>query len=131
MTPTTRPADPGLASPLPVHSDALPGDPGDAPPLSHDSDAPPWPDDAAGPRFTFAELIDQEALGYRAWGTAVGDFLARCLEDQAQLVRWTEATTPEDLEARLEVWNQDIRNQWYSLGFEDGKAACPCHERLP
>src|SRR4051812_8188414 len=63
---------------------------------------PPWPDDADGPRFTFAELIDHEALGYRAWETPVGDLFARTMDELAMKVRMTEATTPDEYEARIE-----------------------------
>ena len=40
---------------------------------------------------TLAELVDHEALAYRAWGTPEGDFLARQMERLSQLVRWTGA----------------------------------------
>ncbi|GAC1467501.1 MAG: hypothetical protein NVSMB9_09170 [Isosphaeraceae bacterium] len=105
-------------------------------PLPDDQDAPfdedsraPWPDDADGPRFTFAELIDQESLGYRAWGTNVGDFLAREMEKLAQLVRWTQATTPEEHEARMEVWDDEIRQRYEAIGYQEGRyAGCRCGE---
>ena len=51
--------------------------PDDREALANEESRPPWPDDADEPRLTFAELIDHEALGYRAWGTPVGVFLAR------------------------------------------------------
>src|SRR5689334_14072662 len=72
-------------------------------------DRPPWPEDADGPRFTFPELIEREALGYRTWGNDVGEFLARQLEQLAQLVRWTQAPGPDEFEARLEAWDAEIR----------------------
>jgi hypothetical protein len=74
---------------------------------------------------TLAELVDHEALAYRAWGTPEGDFLARTMERLAQLVRWTGATTPEDHEARMEVWDEDLRRQWedrgHAAGLEQGR----------
>jgi hypothetical protein len=84
-------------------------------------DRPPWPEDADGPRFTFPELIEREALGYRAWGNSVGDFLARQLEQLAQLVRWTQAPGPDEFEARLEAWDAEVRASWEARGFEAGK----------
>jgi hypothetical protein len=67
----------------------------------------------AAPR-TLAELVDHEALAYRAWGTTEGDFLA-------------EAETPGDFEDRLEVYECDLRAREYDRGFEDGatRSYCP------
>ncbi len=93
-------------------------------------DRPVWPDDADGPRFTFAELIEQEALGYRAWRTDVGDFLARQMERLSQLIRWTGATTPEQHEERMEVWDAEIRDRYWDMGYHEGLEAgrreCRC-----
>ena len=69
---------------------------------------------------TLAEIVDYEALGYRAWGTQAGDFLARQMERLAQLIRWTEASTPEDHEERMDVWDDQIRVNQYERGYEDG-----------
>ena len=90
MTPETAPE---------INRQPLPED-GDAP--AEIDDRPPGPDDWNGETFTFAELIDQEARAYEAWGNAVGDFLSRKMADLAQLVRWTHATTPDEHEARME-----------------------------
>ena len=69
---------------------------------------------------TLAELVDHEALAYRSWGTPEGDFLARQMERLSQLVRWTGAITPEDHEARMEVWEDDLRRQWEDRGHAAG-----------
>ena len=76
-----------------------------------------------GQPLTLAETIEHEAMAYRAWGTPAGDFLARQMERLAQLVRWTGATTPEDHEARMEVWDDELREQWYERGYQDGVEA--------
>ena len=76
-----------------------------------------------GQPLTLAEAADHEAINYRAWGTPVGDFLARQMERLAQLVRWTNAVTPEDHEARMEVWDEEIREQWFDRGYLDGYEA--------
>jgi hypothetical protein len=90
---------------------------------------PPWPDDADRPQFTFAELIDHEALGYQAWGTPVGAFLASEMEKLARLIRWTKATTPEEHEGRMEIWDDEIGQRWEAIGYEEGlrtgRAECP------
>jgi hypothetical protein len=78
---------------------------------------------ANGQPRSLAEIIDHEAMGYRAWGTPTGDFLARQMERLAQLIRWTAAATPEDHEARLEVWDQEIREQWFDRGYHEGYEA--------
>ena len=71
---------------------------------------------------SLTELVDHEALAYRAWGTPEGDFLARQMERLAQLIRWTGATTPEDHDARMEVWEDEIRDQQYYRGLDEGLA---------
>ena len=73
-----------------------------------------------GQPLTIAEVVDHEAMGYRAWGTPAGDFLARHMERLAQLIRWTNAATPEDHEARMEVWDDEIREQWFDRGYHEG-----------
>ena len=79
---------------------------------------------------TLAEIVDHEALGYRAWGTQAGDFLARQMERLAQLIRWTGASTPEDHEDRMEVWDAEIRDRYWDMGFHEGLVAgrreCRC-----
>jgi hypothetical protein len=75
------------------------------------------------PHLPLAEVVDHEARGYRAWGTPTGDFLARQMERLAQLIRWTGAVTPEDHEARMEVWDEEIREQWFDRGYYEGSEA--------
>lgn len=88
----------------------------------------PCPDYADGPRFSLAELIDQQAMGYKAWGTGVGDFLARHMEELASMVRWTKAATPEEHEARIEVYDEELRQRWEAVGFEKGRRSCLCSQ---
>ena len=76
-----------------------------------------------GQPMTLAEVVDHEAMAYRAWGTPAGDFLARQMERLAQLVRWTGANTPEEHEARMEVWDDEVREQWYDRGYQEGMEA--------
>ena len=75
---------------------------------------------ANGEPVTLAEIVEHEALAYRAWGTPAGDFLARQMERLAQLVRWTGAATPEEHEARMEVWDDGLRTQWFDRGYSEG-----------
>ena len=70
--------------------------------------------------MTLVEIVEHEALGYRAWGTPEGDFLARQMERVAQLIRWTGASTPEDHEDRMEVWDAEIRDRYWDMGFHEG-----------
>jgi hypothetical protein len=72
---------------------------------------------------TLAAVVYHEAIGYRARGTATGEFLARQMERLAQLIRWTGATTPQDHETRMEVWDEEIREQWFDRGYHDGYEA--------
>src|SRR5262249_57081913 len=84
---------------------------------------PRQPTTANGEPMTLVETVDHEALAYRAWGTPTGEFLARQMERLAQLIRWTGATTPEDHEARMEVWDDDLRRQWEDRGYAAGHEA--------
>jgi hypothetical protein len=76
-----------------------------------------------GQPMTLAEVVDHEAMAYRAWGTPAGEFLARQMERLAQLIRWTGASTPEEHEARMEVWDEEVREQWYDRGYHEGQEA--------
>ena len=73
-----------------------------------------------GQPMTLAEVVDHEAMAYRAWGTPAGEFLARQMERLAQLVRWTGAGTPQEHEARMEVWDDEVRDQWFDRGYQEG-----------
>ncbi len=94
--------------PFPAGAESLPASHAD----SHDGE----------PR-ALAEIVDHEAMAYRAWGTPAGDFLARQMERLAQLIRWTGASTPEEHEARMEVWDDEVREQWYDRGYHEGLEA--------
>jgi hypothetical protein len=87
--------------------------------------APATADPATTRPTTLAETVDHEALAYRAWKTPEGEFLARQMDRLAQLIRWTGAATPEDHEARMEVWDADLRQQWedrgHAAGLEQGR----------
>jgi hypothetical protein len=76
-----------------------------------------------GPPMSLAELVDHEAMGYRTWGTPAGEFLARQMDRLAQLIRWTGASTPEEHETRMEVWDDDVREQWFDRGYHEGLEA--------
>ena len=76
-----------------------------------------------GQPMTLTEVVDHAAIAYRAWGTPAGEFLARQMERLAQLIRWTGATTPEEHETRMEVWDEEVREQWYDRGYHDGQEA--------
>jgi hypothetical protein len=76
-----------------------------------------------GRPMTLAELVDHEAMAYRIRGTPAGEFLARQMERLAQLVRWTGASTPEEHEARMDVWDDELRQQWFDRGYHEGLEA--------
>jgi hypothetical protein len=75
----------------------------------------------SGAPSSLAERVDHEALAFRSEGTPEGDFLAGQMERLAQLIRWTGAATPEDHEARMEVWEAEIRDQHFDRGFREGR----------
>jgi hypothetical protein len=102
----------GEARPVPSSTDHWP--------LTTDHyEAQPSPN---GRPTTLVELVDHEALAYRAWKTPEGEFLARQMERLAQLVRWSGAATPQEHEDRMEVWDEDIRKQWEDRGYQEGYA---------
>ena len=68
---------------------------------------------ANGQPMTLVEIVEHEAEGYRTWGTPEGEFLARQMDRLAQLIRWTGASIPEDHDARMEVWDEEIRVKIY------------------
>ncbi len=79
----------------------------------------------------FLEVVEHEAMGYRAWGTPTGRFLAEQMSRIAQLIRWTGATTPEDHEDRMEIYDRELRDRFYEQGYQDGqedgrRESCPC-----
>ena len=78
---------------------------------------------ANGQPISLVEIVDHEAMAYRAWGTPEGEFLARQMDRLAQLIRWTGAATPEDHEARMEVWDDEIRERFFDRGYHEGHEA--------
>ena len=70
---------------------------------------------------SLAELIDDEARAYRDRGDSFARFIADHLDRLSQLVRWTRANTPEDHESRMEVWDDEIRAQWFDRGYETAR----------
>jgi hypothetical protein len=100
------------------------------------SDFPPAPSLAPlnGQPMTLLEIVEHEALGYKAWGSPAGKFLADQLGRIAQLLRWTGARTPEEHEDRMEVYDRELRDRYYDQGYHDGleagrREACPCGQR--
>ena len=78
---------------------------------------------ANGQPVTLAEIVDHEAMSYRAWHTPEGDFLADQLERVSQLIAWTKATTPQEYVDRLEVWDEEIRVREFDRGYSEGVEA--------
>jgi hypothetical protein len=75
---------------------------------------------ANGQPTTLLEIVEHEALGYKAWGTPAGKFLADQLGRIAQLLRWSGARTPEDHEDRMELYDRELRDRHYDQGYHDG-----------
>ena len=89
-------------------------------------DRPPCPEGWNGESFSFAELVQHEAAGYRAWGNDIGQFLAREMERLAEAIRFTGAVTPAEHDARMDVWEGEIRERWEAIEYESGKRDCQC-----
>ena len=67
---------------------------------------------------TLIEIINHEALGYRAWGTPEGEFLARQMERLAQLIRYDRGEhDPKTMRGRrLEVSDAEMRDRYGDMG---------------
>lgn len=76
--------------------------------------------------LSLAEQADRQADAYRAWGTETGNLFARTMEELASKIRMTNATTPDQYEGRIEVFDADIRERLEARGYEAGRTACQC-----
>ena len=76
---------------------------------------------------SLGEVVDHEAMAYRAWGTPEGDFLAEQLERVSQLIRFLHASTPADYVDREEQAHCDLLRSEYERGIADGQKGqwCP------
>jgi hypothetical protein len=81
---------------------------------------------ANGQALTLAEQVDHEALSFKARGDSFGEFIAKHLSRLAELVRWTNAETPEDHEDRVEWWEAESRARDYDRGYQAGLDAARC-----
>jgi hypothetical protein len=70
-----------------------------------------------------AGLAEFQAQFFRGWGNGAGDLFGRVMEELSQKVRFVGAVTPEDFEAREQTIEQEAREQWEDVGYEQGKAA--------
>ena len=82
----------------------------------------PAPAPIAGGAPSLADLVAAEADRLRRSASPIGGFLADQLERVAQLVRWTGATTPEEHQDRIEVWEEQAREHAYEMGRQAGQA---------
>jgi hypothetical protein len=78
----------------------------------------------ASERLTLAELTDRQVAFFRGWSNPAGAMFADALGRLALQIRMTDATTPAELEARIEVLDAGIREQFEAIGYEDGRASC-------
>lgn len=75
-------------------------------------------------RLTLAELVDRQVAFYRGWDNPAGEMIARALEELALKVRMTDATTPDEFEARVEILDAQVRADWEAIGYEEGRDSC-------
>lgn len=95
----------------------------DAEPQWADPNRVPGDVRANGQPTTFLDIVEHEALGYKAWGTPVGGFLSDQLGRIAQLIRWTGAHGPQEHEDRMETYDRELRDRYYDRGYHDGLEA--------
>jgi hypothetical protein len=73
--------------------------------------------------LTLAELAEHQAAFYRSWGHGAGDLFARTMEELAQKVRYVNATTPADFEARADAIDAEGREHHETVGYQAGLEA--------
>jgi hypothetical protein len=86
-------------------SDVAPSDPAPSP----DPKPLAAPDPSRSGRrvgLTFAESIDHEADRLEARRNGAGRLMARALRELAESVRWSGATTPDEHESRMQLWEE-------------------------
>jgi hypothetical protein len=79
-----------------------------------------------GQPVTMLEVVQHEAEGYRAWGTELGDFLARQMDQLASLIRFTSASNPSDFDDRIEVYERECQARQFDRGYQAGLDAARC-----
>lgn len=75
-------------------------------------------------RLTLAELVDAQAEFYESWANPCGNMLANAMRELALKVRLTDASTPDEFEARKDALDAEIREQYEAIGWEQGRREC-------
>jgi hypothetical protein len=70
-----------------------------------------------------AKLVEHQAAFYRAWPTEAGALIAETVDDLAAKVLATDARTPNEYRARIGVLDDEARDQWQEVGYQEGLAA--------
>lgn len=70
------------------------------------------------PEEDLADWVARQADAWRSGGLRER-WLAHKLDELAQLVAWTGASTPSDHDDRMQVWDTDIRERHYDRGYAD------------
>jgi hypothetical protein len=107
--------------------------PDEPPALDYDPTEADWAeaalaaDEAAALRYLdqsatlcLADLADHVAIHFRGWHNGAGDLFAKTLEELGQKIRFTQADTPADFEARIEILEADRDDSHYRAGYENG-----------
>jgi hypothetical protein len=66
----------------------------------------PRQDGRVAPGLTLAESIDREADRLEARRNGAGRLMAKALRELAESVRWSGATTPDEHESRMQLWEE-------------------------
>lgn len=65
-----------------------------------------------------ASRIEREARKYRGRPGEAAELIAETLERLAQLIAWTGATTAREHRDRMDVWDEQLRGQWFDRGYQ-------------
>jgi|GEM_PF-5514567 len=68
-------------------------------------------------------IVQREADTFRALDTPASLLIARTLDELATKIRMTQAKTPDEYDARIEILDAGIREQWEAIGYEAGRHA--------
>jgi hypothetical protein len=78
---------------------------------------------AASTKDDLARIVDQQVDFFRVWGDAIGTMIADHLEALALRIRLVDAVTPAEYADRSEALDRDVRQQWQTIGYEEGRSA--------
>jgi hypothetical protein len=76
-----------------------------------------------GATLSLADLVSKQAEAFRAWPIEAGAMIADALDDLAAKIQATDAHTPDEYRARIEILEAEAAEQHQEIGYQEGLAA--------